>query len=545
MKKVILSLAGVIFFAASVLSQNQLAIPPTLSGTSFNLTLQQGITSILPGAATSTMGANGSILGPTLIFEKGTTVNIDVDNQLPEATTIHWHGMHLPSIMDGGPHSVIEPNTVWSPSFEIMNHASTMWYHPHLMHTTNKHVQMGIAGLIIIRDAEEAALNLPRTYGVDDIPLVLQTKTFTAANQIDTDMANSGADHVFLANATVDAFVDVPAQVVRLRLLNGASERSFNVGLSNGASFQVIASDGGLLAAPVTVNRLLITNGERYEILVNLSAMQGGSVNLMNYGAEIPSNIYGAASVGGMGGASIPHYDTNPLNGANFPMLTMNVGAPTAGAITSIPSTLANVTPYTTDGVNVNRSIVISGSGGGPQSLLTGPFVFNGAAFDINVINEVVQLGDKEVWTIVNQSMIFHPFHIHNIQFNILEINGNPPLPHQQGWNDVLLVPSFGGSVKFITQFNDFVDPVIPFMYHCHMLTHEDGGLMGQFTVEGTIVVPCPADVNGDGSITVADLLLVLSEFGCTSACTADVDGDGSVTVADVLVVLSLFGTTC
>ena len=99
--------------------------------------------------------------------------------------------------------------------------------------------------------------------------------------------------------------------------------------------------------------------------------------------------------------------------------------------------------------------------------------------------------------------------------------------------------------MKFITQFNDFVDPVIPFMYHCHMLAHEDGGLMGQFTVEGTIVVPCPADVNGDGSITVADLLLVLSEFGCTSACTADVDGDGSVTVADVLVVLSLFGTTC
>jgi len=114
---------------------------------------------------------------------------------------------------------------------------------------------------------------------------------------------------------------------------------------------------------------------------------------------------------------------------------------------------------------------------------LSGPFFINNNPFDMGVINEVINLNNTEVWTLTNQTMIAHPFHIHDIQFQILEIEGQAPPAHQAGWKDVVLVPAQMGSVKFITKFEDFADPVIPFMYHCHIIGHEEEGMMGQFTV--------------------------------------------------------------
>ncbi|HIF61306.1 MAG TPA: bilirubin oxidase, partial [Rhodospirillales bacterium] len=236
-----------ILITISAFAQNPLMIPEALSGTSFDLTLQNGSVEFTPGVTTSTMGINGNILGPTLIFEQGTIVDIAIHNEIDDTTTIHWHGMHIPAEMDGGPHTPFAPGETWHPTFTVLDNASTMWYHPHLMHKTNKHIQMGIAGFVIIKDAEESSLELPRTYGVDDIPVVFQTKTIDAEGQIDTDMSNSGLDTLVLANGTQDAYFDAPAQQVRLRLLNGASERSFNLGLSDNAVFNVIGSDGGLL----------------------------------------------------------------------------------------------------------------------------------------------------------------------------------------------------------------------------------------------------------------------------------------------------------
>ena len=144
------------------------------------MTLQEGTTTFYEGIETNTMGANGSLLGPTLILQRGNTVSITVDNQLPDTTTIHWHGMHVAPQNDGGPHSIILPDEIWTPSFEIMDQAGINWYHPHLHMKTGEHVSKGIAGLIIVKDDEEAALELPRTYGVDDFPIILQTKGFDA-----------------------------------------------------------------------------------------------------------------------------------------------------------------------------------------------------------------------------------------------------------------------------------------------------------------------------------------------------------------------------
>jgi len=162
----------------------------------------------------------------------------------------------------------------------------------------------------------------------------------------------------------------------------------------------------------------------------------------------------------------------------------LNVGPETANPISTVPAALAATTDLEYTSVDENRQITMSPLGGmmGPQGL-TGPFQFNGAAFDMNVVNIEVDLNNTEIWTLLNQSALAHPFHIHDVQFNILEINGAAPPPHLQGWKDVVLVPAQMGSVKFITKFEDFADPDIPYMYHCHILIHEEGGMMGQFVV--------------------------------------------------------------
>ena len=160
--------------------QNQLNIPATIETSTIDLTLQEGATQFYSGVSTNTMGANGALLGPTLIMTKGDNVNITVNNQLTDTTTIHWHGMHVAPENDGGPHSIILPGETWNPQFTVMDKAGLNWYHPHLHMQTDRHVSKGIAGLIIVRDAEESGLNLPSTYGVDEFPIVMQTKGFDA-----------------------------------------------------------------------------------------------------------------------------------------------------------------------------------------------------------------------------------------------------------------------------------------------------------------------------------------------------------------------------
>ena len=174
----------VFLIVQSALGQNQIIIPDTIAGTEFELTLQNGTFEFYTGVNTTTMGVNGNILGPTLIMEKNSFVEMQVNNNLNDTTTIHWHGMHVSAENDGGPHTIILPGSSWNPSFQVLDKAGTYWYHPHLHEKTNKHVSLGIAGFILVRDGEEAALNLPRDYGVDDFPLAIQTKDFDSNNEI-------------------------------------------------------------------------------------------------------------------------------------------------------------------------------------------------------------------------------------------------------------------------------------------------------------------------------------------------------------------------
>lgn len=464
-------------------AQNELFIPETMSGNEFNLSLQNGTTQLFDGDATETMGANGGNLGPTLIFEQGEFVNINVANNIGEETTIHWHGMHISPENDGGPHSVIMPGETWNPNFTVMDKACTMWYHPHLHEKTNEHVTKGITGFIIIRDDEEAALDLPRTYGVDDFPLNLQTKQFDASNQI---VIGEHGDNVPMVNSTIDAFVEFPAQVVRLRVLNGSSMRVFNLGFSNNSTFYQIGSDGGLFSGPISMDRLLLAPAERAELLVDLSDMTGESIELKSYGSTLPQSAYGIAGLSTMQGVAPSGYNSNELNGNDFILLDINVGAQTDNPILTIPSLLVDVTPIDESEATLTRNLQITAPNM-MQNSITGPFVFDGQSFDMNVINQTVQLGDTEIWEIFNMSMVAHPFHIHDVQFYILDRNGVIPPENERGRKDVVLVKNME-TVRFIAKFEDHADDEVPYMYHCHMLQHEDEGLMGQFIVEGESV---------------------------------------------------------
>ena len=277
-----------LFLTALSNAQNPLAIPDTLTGTAINLSITDSMRTWYAGFPTNTIGINAAYLGPTLILNKWDSVQFSVQNNLLDTTTVHWHGLHIAPEKDGGPHTTILPLSGWNPSFTIRDAAGTYWYHPHLHMKTAEQVTKGAAGFIIIRDSLEAQLNLPRRYNVDDFPMVIQTRAFDANKQF---IVESASDSVVLVNGTLNPFLQVPAQVVRLRLLNGSTERVYNLGLDNNQTFYQVGSDGGLLAQPVALNRLRLAPGERAEILVNLSGMQGQQANLVSYASEFPNGI--------------------------------------------------------------------------------------------------------------------------------------------------------------------------------------------------------------------------------------------------------------
>ncbi len=479
-KKLIFFILSICPLAQLQAQYNTLWIPDTLSGTNFNLTIKDTFAQIINvGQQTITGGINGKVWGPTLFFKKGDIVHLNVQNKLNDSTTIHWHGMHLPAVMDGGPHQVIPPNTIWQPYWMVSNNAATYWYHPHLHEMTEEQITKGIGGLIIVRDSIESALALPRTYGVDDIPLVLTDRDFTSSNQFSVVPYGDS----MLTNMTLRAQTTVPAQVVRFRILNGAIERSYNLGFSDNRTFYVITSDGGLLNAPVAKTKYLLHAGERIEILVNCSSQNGTTVDLKAYNSLLGNFV--------AGGENFPNGPfANALGKIDFNILHVNVGIPTSNAITNIPTTLTTNTVLNVTDANITRKLTISDSSGVPNILGPNAFILNHKLFNINYNEYEVPLNNTEIWEITSSSVFGHPFHIHDVEFNIISVNGVAPDASQAGWKDVVFIPGKTGNtnavVKFIAKFDDYADPLHPFMFHCHISLHEDEGMMGQFIVNNT-----------------------------------------------------------
>ncbi len=498
-----LALAFICYSHALHAAQNPLFIPPLLRGSEFELAVQSGTTELVPGFQTPTFGVNGVFLAPTLMMNAGDSIRIKLRNSLNIATTMHWHGLHVPAHFDGGPHQLIAAGATWEPHFKMLNDAGTYWYHPHGEGRTELQVTKGIAGMIIVHDSVESALGLPHNYGVDDFPVIIQTKAFDELHQlaIATEM-----DTLRIVNGTVNPLLNAPAQVIRLRLLNGSSMRSYLLGFSDNMDFYQIATDGGLIERALSLKRIRLSPGERVEILVDLRGRKGQNIQLINYGAELQTGIHGAAIVGNAQ-VTIPDYAKNPLNGANFTLLDLSVVDSTPDAVVTLPTSLRTVPTLSETASTMSRTLEFAPETMNMTSMVVGPFLINGQHFNMDVVNIRVKKDATEVWTLKNSTMVAHPFHIHDVQFNILDIQGAAVPEYLRGPKDVVLVlPQ--QSLRFITRFTDFADNHVPYMYHCHMLHHEDDGMMGSFIVEepmmevedqGTLeldVHPNPADAS-------------------------------------------------
>lgn len=473
---VIIGLCWMSFVASS---QTLLSVPDTLAGPSIQLTMHSDSVSFFPGNWTHTYAYNQyAYLGPTLIFQQGQQMDITVTNLINDTTTVHWHGIHLPAKWDGGPHTEILVGQTWHPQFTVMDHAATYWYHPHKHMKTALQAIKGAAGFIIVRDPEEAALNLPRSYGVDDFPIVVQSQQYNNLNQAlplgmqDSTLLVNGS----LANNGHEVYAQFPAQVVRLRLLNGSGERAFNFGFSGNQYFSQIGTDGGLLNQTFDTNRVRLAPGERAEILLNLTGKEGQTLYLMSYASELPMGVQGGPTMPMPPGS--PPMDS-PLNGINFNIMRIEVQAQTNQAVTTIPLQLSQNQPLNPSSSQVTRELRFTADS---LMVMDGPFYFNDSSFHMDRIDFVIPVGQTEVWKLVNETMVGHPFHIHDVQFNIFDRNGTLPSPQERGRKDVAFLAT-GDSLLFVTRFEDFSDTIIPYMFHCHILMHEDAGMMGQFLV--------------------------------------------------------------
>lgn len=465
-----------LYTSGTVSAQHLLNIPDTLSGLSFNLTVHPDSVQFTPGIISKTLGINASkYLGPTLIMHKGDSVSLMVNNNMGDTTTMHWHGFHIAPTNDGGPHSMIMNGMSWNPKFVVRNNAATYWYHPHMMEKTAEQAIKGDMGLIIVRDVAESALTLPRRYGLDDFPVIVQSVELDSNNQF---MPKGMVDSILLVNGTDSPYIGMPSQVIRMRLLNASGERTLNFGFTANQSFYVIGNDDGLLPAPVSTTRIRLSPGERAEILIDFSGMNGQTTYLKSYASELPMGVQGGPTMP-MPVGSPPM--NSPLNGIDFNILQINVGVQTAAPITSIPATLIADTPYLTGASNASRTINMTADS---MMVMDGPFYFNDSLFDMMRIDYHIPLNNTEIWTLTNQTMVAHPFHIHDVHFYILDRDGNATSAVERGRKDVVLVQP-NETVRFITKFDDFADTTTPYMYHCHILMHEDDGMMGQFVVGG------------------------------------------------------------
>jgi len=356
--------------------------------------------------------------------------------------------MRVPSNMDGSPHQEILNGTTWNAAYSVNQKASTNWYHPHAHGTTAPQVYAGLAGMLIVDDAETLALDLPKTYATDDFPVIVQDRDMTADGTFAysttrMEIMQGKKGNTILVNGVIDPALNVPAKEVRFRLLNGSNSRIYTFQLDGGRAFKQIATEQGLLASPVNLTSITMSPGERAEIVVDFSTLQGQAV------------LFQDASSG-------------------ISLFKVNVVANTIAATTT-PTTLTTLTPLTRAQAVRSRPFVLS--------MGQGKVYINNKQMDLNRIDEAMTLNQIEILNIQNTSNMDHNFHIHGAFFQLLTRNGAAPSVFETGLKDTVYLPA-NSRVEAIIQFtNHTANAAAPFMYHCHILEHEDAGMMGQVTV--------------------------------------------------------------
>ncbi len=445
---------------------NPLRFPPVLnSGQS--LVLDYANVEIWPGTTTNVLTLNGSYPGPTVKLKRGDTFSVEFKNQLSEESTIHWHGLLVPELMDGQPKDAIPPGGSYVYSFPVIQRSGTFFYHSHAHHLTAKQVYLGHAGFIIIEDEDD--YGLPK--GEFDIPLLIQDRhsvyqpniTYAPTNM---DIMRGYLGDIPLINGTPDAYLDVSKTLYRFRIVNGSNARIYNLGFSDNSDFWIIGTDGGLKDEAVKVNSVFISPGERLEILMDFS------------GYTVGDSVFFESKA----------FNGTATQGEQMNLLKINItGNQSSGA--AVPQNLPAIDYYDINAKTGSRTFTLS------QGMMSqnGIHRINGLSYQLNRIDEEIPFGKLEEWTFVNNTMNYHPMHVHGVLFQVFSRNGNTNLhPKDKGWKDTVLVNP-NETVKVLVKFTDY--PGI-YLLHCHNLEHEDNGMMLN------IKINLPTDVNTDDKIS-------------------------------------------
>jgi FtsP/CotA-like multicopper oxidase with cupredoxin domain len=409
--------------------------------------------SLVPGVVTEVYAYNGQVPGPTLELREGDDVVVRFRNELPEETTVHWHGLHLPFDADGSPFHPVAPGASYEYRFTVRpGTAGTYWYHPHPHHHTGPQVARGLYGGVIVRAADDP---LP---ALTERLLILSDNRLLADGSLDLpdphshqariDFENGREGDVVFVNGLVNPTLAIrPGEVQRWRVINASAGRYYRLSLP-GHTLLHVGSDGGLFERAVEVEEVLLASAERVELLVRGTAAPGSTAVLQS----LPYDRY------------IPQLKPPDWKRPRELLTLQYTMQPVAHAVV-LPAVLRPVEPLDPGAASATRLMVLS------QGFI------NGQLMDMARIDVSAPLGATEIWEIENVVGMDHPFHLHGFQFQVLDRDGVPePFP---SWKDTVNVPK-RQTVRFIVRYDNF--PGL-WMFHCHILDHEDHGMMGVLEV--------------------------------------------------------------
>ncbi|AAC07157.1 multicopper oxidase family protein [Aquifex aeolicus] len=485
---------------SGTLSKQSLNIPGYFlfpDGQRVSITAKWTTLEVIPGKSTDMLVYEiDNEYNPVIFLRKGQTFSADFVNNSGEDSIIHWHGFRAPWKSDGHPYYAVKDGETYSyPDFTIIDRSGTYFYHPHPHGRTGYQVYYGLAGMIIIEDEDEDNLKqaLDLEYGVIDIPLIIQDKTFDSSGQlVYNPMGHMGFwGDTILVNLTPNPYMDVERKIYRFRILNGSNARPYRLALLRGNQrmrFWVIGVEGGLLDTPKEVNEILVAPGERIDILVDFrDASVNDVIKLYNF----PHNLIGMGMIGmrmgmgmerGMGMGNGMNMDMGMADNSEFEVMEFRVTKDSAYD-KSIPQRLSEVTPINTDGAQVQRITL------GMRRMV---FTINGETWedgyanpqDINNPKVLFEQnnGDVVIIEYVNNTGMYHPMHIHGFQFQVLERSLGPLRATDLGWKDTVIVAPME-TVRIAVDMSHPYNEHQIYLLHCHILEHHDEGMMVNYRV--------------------------------------------------------------
>jgi spore coat protein A len=414
----------------------------------YQMTQREADVEIIPGTKTRVRTFNGSFPGPTINAIKGRRVIVTQTNGFTDPVVTHLHGGHVAPQDDGHVLDAIAPGASRQYTYPNNQNGATLWYHDHAHHLESEHVYRGQSGFYIVHDPATFPLALP--WGANDVPIMLRSVHLDDNAQLVYTPNDFRGRNTILVNGKPQPYFKVAARKYRFRFLNSANDSAYKLALADGSQIVHVASDGGLLPAPVVTDNVDIFPGERVEAVIDFSRYPvGTSVVLINQYGETDQT------------RQVMRFDVDRT-------ATDDSRIPTADDLPDLPAPGA---PVVTRDVTLNID---------PQTFL---FLLNGKPFDPDRVDFKVKQGDQEVWRITNLDTTFgipHNLHLHLVQFQVLDRNGVPVGPTEQGWKDTVKVwpgETVRIAVKFATQFTG------RYLFHCHLLDHSAAAMMAQYEI--------------------------------------------------------------